>query len=33
MAGTMNLKVVPFRSLDATQILPPKDRSTTSRQR
>jgi len=33
MAGTVNLKVVPPRSLEATQIRPPKLRSTTSRHR
>ena len=30
---TVNLKVVPSRVLDATQMRPPKERSTTSRQR
>src|SRR5713101_3540389 len=33
IAGTVNLNVVPPRSLEATQIRPPKLRSTTSRQR
>jgi hypothetical protein len=33
MAGTVNLNVVPPWSLDATQIRPPKLRSTTRRQR
>src|SRR5712692_1518044 len=32
-AGTVNLKVVPSRLLDAIQIRPPNDRSTTSRAR
>src|SRR5258708_39427869 len=32
-AGTVNLNVVPLRSLEATQIRPPNDRSTTRRQR
>src|SRR5438067_1529968 len=31
--GTVNLKVVPSRVLEATQIRPPNDRSTTSRHR
>src|SRR5258708_32555780 len=32
-AGTVNLNVVPLRSLEATQIRPPNDRSATRRQR
>src|ERR1700730_16685295 len=33
LAGTVNLNVVPLRLLEATQIRPPNDRSTTRRQR